>query len=456
MDLLLKGGLVVLEERTVLADILISKGVIQSIQSNLQPEIDTYVIDCKNKFSLPGVIDAHVHFNMPCGKNERTIDDFYNGSVSAACGGVTTVIDYVEPLDDQPPQIAVNNRLAEANDICIDYALHYVVRQWDERFLEELESVIKSGINSLKVFTAYKDMMLSYDEIYQLLKWSKEKQVLVTFHAEDEDIIQTTKDKFLRDGKILTKFHGMSRPIDAEVEAVKRIIAISSKLDAEVYFVHVSSYEAAKEILHAREQGYKVLAETCPHYLFLNSNMYLTHDYPELFIMCPPLREDSQRSNLCQLIKEDVFSVIATDHCAFTKKQKLVSRELFQTLSGIPGVETLLSLMFNLVASGEININKLSNLLSTNPAKIYGLYPRKGVIKEGSDADIVIFNPNKKRVLRATDLHSKAKYTPFEGISVQGYPETTILRGEIIYNNEIFLGNKGYGEFIPGAKHSKC
>jgi len=450
MKLLLKGGLVVLEERTVLKDMLISKGVIQSIKSNLQADLDTHIIDCTNKIILPGVIDSHVHFNMPCGINDRTIDDFYSGSLSAACGGVTTVVDYVEPLDNQ--QKAVDNRMIEAKDICIDYALHYVIRQWNELFLKELEEVINSGINSLKVFTAYEDMMLSYNEINDLLEWSKRNNILVSFHAEEEGIIVDKKRELLETSRTDSTFHAISRPVEAEVEAVRKIIDISSRVDTPVYFVHISSSEAAEEIREAQRKGLKILAETCPHYLFLNSEKYLNSDNPQMFIMCPPLREERQRLELCRAIKEDVFSVIATDHCAFTKSQKVRSLKFFEVLPGIPGVETLLPLMYNLVASGEMDINKLSKLLSTNPAKIFGLYPRKGVIEEGSDADIVIFNPNKRRALRAKDLHSKAEYTPFEGIILQGYPETTILRGEIIYDNEKFLGKKGYGKFVPGTK----
>lgn len=452
MGILLKGGTVVLEDEIKKVDVLIQSEKIKEIGCELACDSNTDIIDCTNKIIMPGVIDAHTHFYMLCGQDERTVDDFYWGSVAAACGGVTTVIDYVEPLDDESPKKAILNRMEEAENICIDYNLHYVVRQWRDEFLKELAEIPSLGINNLKIFTAYENMMLSYDEIYELLKWSRKNGLLVTVHAEDEELIIMTKEELIKKGKTQPAMHSLSRPVQAEAEAVRKVIDLAAKADAPIYFVHVSSFKAANIIKEAQKRGIKVLAETCPHYLFLNDSLYTTSENPQLYIMCPPLRKESERIGLLNLLEEGVFSVIATDHCSFSASQKLRSSSCFETLAGIPGVETLLPLAYNLVKSGTIDLIQLTKLLSANPAKIFGLYPQKGVIKEGSDADIVIFNPNIEKVLQADMLHYKAGYTPFEGLKVFGYPETTILRGKIIYDNGNFLGKSGYGQFIPGGE----
>ncbi|MEW6623370.1 MAG: dihydropyrimidinase [Bacillota bacterium] len=451
--LLLKNGKVVAEMGVVQTDLMIEGDTIINLGPCDAALENCEVLDCSGKYILPGVIDAHVHFYMPVGPGIYTIDDFYSGSVAAACGGVTTVIDYVEPMDDQMPLDAVRERRAEAEgSIAIDFSLHYVVRQWDSKYLQQLDQIVNDGLTSFKVFTTYEGMMLPYEAIHELLKWCKDRGVLVTFHAEDDEIVTRATQKLLASGVVYPSFHADSRPAISEAEAVRKIINLAKSAGAPIYFVHVSSYEGAKVIQEARKDGLNVFAETCPHYLYLNSGIYKDSSDPQLYIMCPPLRDEGERASMWKAVTEGVFSVIATDHCAFSLEQKLQAKTFNETLAGIPGVETLLPLMYQAVNTGEIDIVQLTHFLSKNPAEIFGLYPRKGVIREGSDADLVVFDPEKEVVLKGSELHSKAGYTPFEGSKLKGYPQATILRGKIIYQDGVFIGEKGFGKFIPGQK----
>jgi dihydropyrimidinase len=455
MKILLKNGTALVDRNLCKVDIMLDNEKIVEIGNGLKLSLDTKIIDCSNKYIFPGIVDAHVHFDMPCGPSERTIDDFYSGSVSAACGGVTTVIDYVEPKDNQMPLEAVAERRKEADgNICIDYGLHYVVREWKDKYLEQLEKVLNYGIISFKVFTAYDHMKLSYENIYKLFVWSKEHNALVTVHAEEDQIVKDKINELRKNGYIHPSFHSKSRPVYSEVKAVENILNLASKANSPVYFVHISTYEAAKLIQAAQENGKNIYAETCPHYLLLNNTVYRDSKIPQLFIMCPPLREEKERLSLWNAVGKGVFSVIATDHCAFSKIQKTKSETFYDTFAGIPGVETLLPLMYSEgMSSGKLNIVNLIEMLSTNPAKLFGLYPQKGVIKVGSDADVVVFDPHKEIILDGQKLHSNSKYSPYDGRKIKGYPEITILRGNIIYKNGKFCGNKGYGKFVPGKKH---
>ncbi|ATW25832.1 dihydropyrimidinase [Candidatus Formimonas warabiya] len=451
MAILLKNGSIAAENGVREADLLLQDEKIVQIGAGLKPGLDTEVIDCAGKYILPGIIDAHVHFHMPCGPSERTIDDFYSGSVAAACGGVTTVIDYVEPENDQGPLEAVAARKKEADGaICIDYGLHYVVNRWEEKLFESWEQVIDSGLASFKVFTTYDSSRLPYEDVAKLLAWSKKRGVLVTVHAEEDDIIQAAKKELTREGHLQPAYHGKSRPVESEAAAVKKIIALAGETGSRVYFVHISTCEAAQLIGQAQKEGKQILGETCPHYLVLGDEVYAGAD-PQWYIMCPPLREKEKQPFLWSALKEGVFSVVASDHCAFSKEQKGRSRTFFETLSGIPGVETLLPVMYAYgVAPGQITMTRLVELLSTNPARLFGLYPQKGVIRTGSDGDIVVFDPQKEVELSYHRLHSKAGYSPFKDMHVKGCPEITVLRGKVIYRGEQFCGAKGYGKFVPG------
>lgn len=447
MSLLVKNGRVVTEEGIKELDILLEEGKIKKLGKNLNEGAE--VIDCQGKYVLPGLIDAHTHFYMLCGPDEHTIDDFYSGSVSALFGGITTIIDYIEPEPGQNPLSAYKQRRQEADGFAaLDYGLHFVASRWDDEYRRELEQVFQKGVTSLKVFTAYDDLLLPYEKINDVLIWARENNVLVTFHAEEEEVVLRAQERLKDEKKTGPEWHGESRPVESEVEAIERLMEIGYKVDVPIYIAHVSSARAAEKIQAAQKRGQKVIAETCPHYLFLNSSLYQESENPQLYIMCPPLREKKEQADMWQFLKNGLFSVIASDHCTFSRQQKLRSRTYYDTLPGIPGVETLLPLMYSAVAQGIISLEDLVRLQATNPARIHGLYPEKGVVREGSHGDLVIFNPKHRVKLTKDVLHSRAGYTPFD-LEVPGYPEITIRQGRIVCQDGSFYGQKGEGRFLP-------
>ncbi|HBT47011.1 MAG TPA: dihydropyrimidinase [Peptococcaceae bacterium] len=449
MTLLVKGGWLVHEDRVEKGDLLIEGEKISAVGPELKAG-GAEVLDAAGKYVLPGVIDAHVHYQMPIG-DLLTADDFYTGTRSAACGGVTTVIDYAEPCGPgESLRAAIDRRLAEAQgQIAVDLALHLVLFPGQEEDKESLKEAVEQGLVSFKVFTTY-DQRMSYEAIGRCLLRAEEVGALVTVHAEDHDIVTAARRELTEAGLTSPRYHGRSRPAEAEVVAVGRIVEMARSLGARAYFVHVSSGEAAGLIASARAQGLEVYGETCPHYLLLTEEEYAT-ERAALSLMCPPLRKRTDNFRLWEALSRETFQVVATDHCSYTPAQKAAGTAFFNTPAGIPGTETLLPLIYSYgVRDGWLTLPQMVRVLAGNPARLFGLYPRKGCLQPGSDADVVVFNPRREVTLEGENLHSAAGYTPFAGFKVRGYPDATILRGRLVYYQGRFLGEKGQGRFIPG------
>ncbi|WP_227764920.1 dihydropyrimidinase [Zhaonella formicivorans] len=451
MALIIKNGSVVTEQGVVNKDLKVENEKIAVIADNIEASVSDEVIDARGKLVLPGVIDAHVHFNMPAG-NTVTADNFESGTTSAACGGVTTFIDYAELVEGKTLLESLKIREAQAiGHSFIDYNLHLEIPgQCDFSLLDELEEIKAYGVKSLKVYTTYA-MQLPDAKIKELLKKAGKLGMLVTIHAEDNDIVLAMKEEFLAKGKTSPAYHAASRPHIVETNCIEKMIAYAREAEAPVYFVHVSTGEGARKIKKAQEEGQVVYGETCPHYLVLTDECY-ERPQAQKYIMTPPLRKKEDQDLLWEGLANGTFQCITTDHCAFSLEQKLASDSCFNSLAGIPGTETLLPLVYSEgVAKGRITLEQMVSLLATNPAKIFGLYPQKGVIAEGSDADLTLLDPEKEVTLTGEALHSASGYTPFEGMRVKGYPILTILRGKVLYQDGKFVAEAPEGRFVKAV-----
>lgn len=452
MHLLIRGGTVVDEKGLNEADVLIIGGKVTEVGRRLVAPQGVEILDASGKFVLPGIIDAHTHFGMKSRNGIITADDFYRGSASAACGGVTTVIDYAEPLPGQSLKEAAKQRRLEAeSSIAVDFSLHVVIPDLDGDRASELEALLHYGISSYKVFTTYEGLQIKDRDLRRLLQLARELNTLVTVHAEDDQVLQDARHRLIQQARVSPGYHAASRPAEAEGRAVESMIRLADETGVLIYFVHISTGAGCRAIGRARAAGQRVLGETCPHYLLLTEELYQRPD-AQKYIMCPPLRKAEDNWMLWESLQSGVLQVVATDHCAYTWDQKRSARTCFETPPGIPGSETLLPLLYSEgVARGRLTLPQLVALLSANPARIFGLYPRKGGLAPGSDGDAVILDPRKEVVLSAKNLHSAAGYTPFEGWRVQGYPETTILRGKIVYHRGYFTGIQGGGRFVAAG-----
>ena len=450
--LLIKNGFVVSEKDTYKADILIENGKIKEIGDNIVA--DCKVIDAIGKYIIPGAIDAHTHFDLSTGAC-RAVDDFYTGTVAAACGGTTTIIDHMGfgPRGcNLQHQIDEYHRLADDKTV-IDYSFHGVIQHVNDDIIKEMKKVIEEGIPSLKVYMTY-DFKLNDAEIFQVLKKAKECNGIIAVHAENHDIINYFRKKFSTEGKTKPIYHAYSRPNKTEAEAINRMIYLSELAgDAPLYIVHLSTKEGLNEIKAARTRGMKnIFVETCPQYLTLTEKEYLKENNEGLkYIISPPLRKEADIDALWEGINNGDIQVIATDHCPFNfNKEKQFGKDDFTKCpNGAPGVEERVKVIFSEgVKKNKISINKFVEVMCTNPAKIYGCYPQKGVLLPGSDADIVIIDADKENIITHSELHTAVDYTLYEGKKVTGDIEYVIQRGEIIVENNKFIGKKGNGRFI--------
>lgn len=451
MNLLIKNGLVNNNSESYLADILIENGIIKEIGKNLINKNNYDEIDAQDKLVLPGGVDVHTHMDLDLGKY-RAVDDFYTGTVAAAFGGTTTIVDHIAfgPKGcSLHYMIDEYHKLAKEKSI-IDYSFHGVFQHVNENILHEVQELAKEGISSFKVYMTY-DNMLNDEDIIKVLVKAKETGVVIAVHAENNDAIHYLKDYYGNQGKTDAIYHAITRPDSTEAEAINRMIYLSEIAGyPHLYFVHVSTKKGLDEIISARKRGVKnIYCETCTQYLTLTDDCYNKENYEGLkYIMAPPLRKLEDIEALWNGIENDDVDVIATDHCPFFFKQKLEGKNDFRVApGGAPGVEERMEIVLSEGINRGISINKLIDKLSVNPSKVFGLFPKKGNIQVGADADIIIIK-NKKEKIEQNSRHGASDYTAYEGFEVNYVVDTTIQRGNILIANGKLIAEKGAGEFV--------
>ncbi len=447
--ILIQGGTIITPEGSFAGDIEISEETISAIGTSLPAREPCAIIHAENCLVLPGLIDSHTHIALDTGIY-KTADDWEIGTRTAACGGITTVIDYATQFKGQSLAQAAKNRHDEIeNKACIDYALHMMVT--DPQEFKNLEALQQLGMPSVKLYTTYRPNYFADDAmILQLLRQSVEAGVLVTVHCENDALVTAATAQLVANGQTSWQYHAQARPALAEHEAVHRVLFLAEQANAPVYIVHCSSARSVELVQAACARGQLAMAETCPQYLLLDDGCY-GGDQPERYILQPPLRSLGERQALWQLVAEGAVSTFGTDHCDYTLAQKTAVNDFTRTPGGLPGMETSLPLLYTYgVKVGLISQMQLVKLCSTNAARIFGLYPRKGNLAPGADADIVIYDPRGESFIQASELHAVSGYSPYEGWSVQGHVKATLSRGQIVYQDGRFYGRPGHGKFAPG------
>lgn len=457
MNTLIKNAMIITACDIYNGDIYIRNGRIEKIGKGIKEDCDNF-IDASGKIVIPGGVDVHTHFNLNAG-NFTANDDFYTGTIAAACGGTTTIVDHMGfgPKGcGLKHQVDVYHGYAKDNAV-IDYGFHGVIQHVDDSILNELEYIVDTeGIPSFKIYLTY-DFKVNDSDAYKVMKRLKELHGIIAVHAENDGMVNFFRSQFVMEGKLSPIYHALSRPEECEAEAVSRMIHISSLAkDAPLYIVHLSTEMGLKSIMEARNSGKNVFAETCPQYLLLDEDRYNEKDYGGLkYIMSPPLRKRRNLEALWNGLKIGHIQVVATDHCPFSfGNDKQAGRYDFTKCpNGAPGVEERIPLMFSEgVMKGRIGINKFVEVCCTNPARIFGMYPKKGTIAPGSDGDIVIIDPEREITLSQNMLHSNVDYTAYEGFKLKGYPVLTLSRGEIIAKDGEFTGQKGRGMYIKRGR----
>lgn len=454
-DLLIKNGKIVTSGDCYIADIGIKNGKIKDISDEIALDKTKKVFDASGKIVMPGGIDVHTHLDMPFGGTYSS-DNFETGTKAAAIGGTTSIIDYaVQPKDKTLNEtIDIWNEKAKGKAV-IDYGFHLAVTKLNDTTREELPKLLKNGFPSFKVFMVYDGMRLRDGELMEILKIAKDNDGLVCVHAENYDSINYRIEGLLAEGKTEPIYHAVSRPQKCEAEATNRAVKLAEMLDAPIYIVHVSNGEASDIITNSRKQGFKTMGETCPQYLLLSIDNYREEDFNGAkYVMSPPLRESFNQELLWDDLRLGDLQSIATDHCPFFMDQKRMGENDFTKIpNGAPGIEARMALIHHFgVNGGHISMERFVELTSSNPAKIFGMYPQKGTIAVNSDADIVIFDTDKEVTISIDNLHEEVDYTPYEGFKVKGYPIATFSRGELIAENGEYLGDEGRGLLLKRGK----
>lgn len=455
-DVLITGGTVATHLGSARQDVGIRDGVVAALGENLGTASET--IDASGLIVMPGGIDSHVHLAQPSGPGIVMADDFESGTRAAAFGGNTTVMPFCIQERGKGLRVALNEYHAKAKGKCyIDVSFHLVIADPNEQVLgQELPALVADGYTSFKIFMTYEALKLADREILEVLAVARETGALVMVHAENDDAIRFLTEKLERAGHTQPTGHALSRPIPVEREATHRAISLAEIVGVPVMIVHVSNREAMEEIARAQARGLKVMGETCPQYLVLKASDLEGLDIEGAKLVCSPPPRDAANQEACwEGLMNGTFSVFSSDHCPFRYKDeqgKLFprGRESFRYVpNGIPGIETRLPILFSEgVGKGRISLERFVELASTNHAITYGLYPKKGTIAAGSDADIVLWDPNRKVRISREHLHDACDYTPYEGLEVTGWPKLTMLRGRVVVRDGKLVGAKDFGEHL--------
>jgi len=444
MNTLIINAQIVTSGETESAEILITGTKIARIEKHIETqEVIDIAIDAKGLIVLPGGVDPHVHLHLPTPAG-YSADDFRSGSEAALLGGTTTIIDFVTSHKGQSLVDALDERIDEAGNSLTDFSFHINPVEWRSTTEKEIIRCIERGFTSFKVYMAYKDSVGLNDEaLLRVMQVVGNAGGIVTIHCELGDDIERLRNEFFRQDKVAPAFHALSRPPKTESEAVRKAIELAVKAVCPLYIVHVSTAESLQHIRRAQLKGQKVYAETCPHYLLLNDSLY-QGDFEQTapFVMSPPLRKKSDNEALWEAIHSKVVQTVGTDHCPFTMEQKAMGRYDFRKIpNGVPGIGYRLNLLYSygVLLRNDFNINQLENVFASNPAKIFGLYPQKGIIAIGSDADLVLYNPHVPEQDVSTIVSSKFSTDIYKSMKTKGNPEMVLFQGEIVVRKGILV-----------------
>lgn len=450
MDIIIKNGTVVTEKEMFKADIAVNDGKIAAIASDLSGIESKSVVDASGKLVLPGAIDAHTHLAMPFG-GTISADDYFAGTRAAACGGTTTVFDYINQDFNERMLDTVKRRNALAEpDAAVDYAFHVGVKDVHGELLDSMQEAADFGVTSFKVFMVY-DFGVKDGVFYQVLEKSKEVGALICVHAENKEMIDMLTERYISEGKTSAWYHYMSRPEFVEAEADFRAISWAKSLNAPLYIVHLANKEGVKYVTQAKDEGYEIYAETCPQYLNLTCDVFKREDGRN-FVCSPPMKGQESQDALWEAVKRGDIDTVATDHCPFQQHEKDWGKDDFRKIpNGCAGIENMYPYMLAKANEGTIPFTKAVELCSFNPAKIFGC-TEKGSLSVGKDADIVIYDPEKDFTVTCANMHSDYDHTIWEGTKFHGYPVQTYSRGRLVYDNGDFVGERGWGKMVKCAK----
>jgi len=457
MAILIKNGTVVTAESTFAADVLLEGGTIKEVRPGIPADAVHEVLDATGMLLLPGGIDAHTHLDMPFGGTTSS-DDFETGTHAAAIGGTTTLVDFAIQARGTKMRDALDTWWKKAESkACIDYGLHMIVTDLPEAGLEDMDDMVREGVASFKLFMAYPNVLMVDDAtIFRALQQTSKNGALVCMHAENGSVIDVMVRQALAEGKTAPIHHALTRPTLAEAEAVHRAIALAEMAGVPIYIVHLSSEDALNQVREARDRGLPAFAETCPQYLLLSiEDMQALPGFEGAkYVFTPPLREKQNLPKLWDGLKSDHLQVVSTDHCPFCfEDQKALGKDDFTKIpNGGPGIENRLQLLYHHgVSAGKITLNRFVEIVSTAPARIFGMYPKKGVIAVGSDADIVVWDPKAEHLISAKTHHMRVDYSMFEGFKVVGNARQVFSRGELIVENGQYVGRAGRGQYLRRA-----
>src|SRR6266700_1556043 len=455
-SLLIQNGTIVNAGSTVKADLLVDGETIKEIRAGIPANAAETIVDATGLLLFPGGIDAHTHLDMPFG-GANSADDFETGTRAAAIGGTTTIVDFAIQARGTKMRTALDTWWKKAEGkACIDYGLHMIVTDLPDAGLEDMDDLVHEGVASFKLFMAYPNVLMVDDAtIFKALRQTAKNGALICMHAENGSVIDVIVQQALAEGKTAPIYHALTRPTAAEAEAVQRSIAMAEIAGAPVYIVHLSSEDALNQVREARDRGVPAFAETCPQYLLLSIDELERPNFEGAkYVFTPPLRPKHHLPKLWDGLKHDHLQVVSTDHCPFCfEDQKILGKDDFTKIpNGGPGIENRLQLIYHHgVNAGKLSLNRFVEITSTTPARIFGLYPRKGAIAAGSDADIVFWDPQADYTISAKTHHMRVDYSMFEGFRVKGNVSKVMSRGELVVDNGQFLGKVGRGQYLKRA-----
>jgi dihydropyrimidinase len=453
-SVLIQNGTIINADETIKADLLIEGETIKEIRAGIPLSAGDTVVDATGLLLLPGGVDVHTHLDMPFG-GSKSADDFETGTRAAAIGGTTTIVDFAIQARGTKMRTALDTWWKKAEGkACIDYGLHMIVTNLPDVGLEDMDDMVREGVASFKLFMAYPNVLMVDDAtIYKALRQTAKNGALICMHAENGSVIDVIVQQALAEGKTAPIYHALTRPTRAEAEAVHRAIAMAEMASVPVYIVHLSSEDALNQVREARDRGLPAFAETCPQYLLLSleDNMVDKGWEGAKYVFTPPLRERANQPKLWQGLRTDNLQVVSTDHCPFCfEDQKALGKDDFTKIpNGGPGIEHRLQLLHHHgVGGGHLDLNRFVELVSTAPARIFGMYPRKGVLASGSDADIVLWDAKTIYTISSATHHMRVDYSMFEGFRVRGNARDVYSRGELVVSNGKFIGTPGRGNYL--------